>query len=557
MCNKDNKQERSADLSFFVRLPQGPLFIIFALFLPVNLIWDIFPQVHFKKLMPRDEILKKAEKFYKDFKPLQAPEKIMRPYFFYFDHRAGFYFQQNFGTAQTTKIYAAGKLPFFFWVIRFIEPDNPHEYRVYLGPNAQPIGFRWLPPEEYSIIESTREQAEKLALETLKKYEKIEDWDLLDFQSQKHPKRRDYKFTFKKKDAYKNASHRIYIHVSGNRILNFRYSMKVPEKYVKQFKRSNALADLLVQCSIFLDIILVFAAFYFFLKAHKEQDLEFKPALNLALLIYLVLIGAILNYMPNIIAFRYLPEKNFIVFYLAEFLFLATLAIIPAFATFLFTMAGLPLSSSLGESSKWESLLSLVRLDFNASVLHSFFLGTVMAIIMGGGETFFYFIAGKYFAVWIPIRNDLVNSLSTILPIFLPLSIGIAAGITEEIVFRSFGISFLRKIGLPAFLCYLFPAIAWAFAHSYEWVFPVYVRGIELVLGGLLFGYFYYRADLLSIIVAHYCYDVVAFGWPLFISQSYLDQVLGFLTIAVVIIPAFLGARKYFFPGKNAAIRDV
>ena len=42
---------------------------------------------------------------------------------------------------------------------------------------------------------------------------------------------------------------------------------------------------------------------------------------------------------------------------------------------------------------------------------------------------------------------------------------------------------------------FLIPAAIWAFGHSNYPVFPVYVRGIELTIGGLLFGVSSAEAD--------------------------------------------------------------
>src|SRR5262249_5677289 len=136
---------------------------------------------------------------------------------------------------------------------------------------------------------------------------------------------------------------------------------------------------------------------------------------------------------------------------------------------------------------------------FDVGVRASMGVGFLMGMALGGGEAIFYHFGQKYGSVVLPVGVLYVNTMGTAMPFMYPLSIGIGAAITEEATFRLFGVTYLRSLGLGTFPAMLFPAMAWAFAHSHEPIYPVWVRGSELVAGGLLICYFYLQADLLAV----------------------------------------------------------
>ena len=81
----------------------------------------------------------------------------------------------------------------------------------------------------------------------------------------------------------------------------------------------------------------------------------------------------------------------------------------------------------------------------------------------------------------------------------------------------------------------------WAFGHSNYPVFPVYIRGIELTIAGLIFGIAFLRLGLLTCIVAHFVIDAVQIGIPLLSSGNSGYVISGIIVMGIALVPALLG----------------
>lgn len=103
-----------------------------------------------------------------------------------------------------------------------------------------------------------------------------------------------------------------------------------------------------------------------------------------------------------------------------------------------------------------------------------------------------------------------------------------------------------------AFMAMFLAVFVWAIGHSNYPVFPVYFRGIELVLDGMLWGYFILRYNIATTITAHYLYNTLLDCISLILSLNviYLGYsfVLLLLPVVVAIIHKFYLSYKY----KNA-----
>ena len=164
--------------------------------------------------------------------------------------------------------------------------------------------------------------------------------------------------------------------------------------------------------------------------------------------------------------------------------------------------------------------------------------GYAFAFILLGGLVLFYLIGRNFFGIWLPAEGSYTNMLSLALPFLYPLVISTTAAVSEEFIFRLFAISFLKRYIRFTFLALLIPAMIWAFGHSSYAVFPVYVRGIELTIGGLAFGYMFIRYDLWTVVVAHYAIDALLIGLPLLSSDSLYFQVSGYVVLLLALLPA-------------------
>jgi membrane protease YdiL (CAAX protease family) len=101
------------------------------------------------------------------------------------------------------------------------------------------------------------------------------------------------------------------------------------------------------------------------------------------------------------------------------------------------------------------------------------------------------------------------------LPLWLVSLVCLRAGIVEELFYRGYAIERLRSLGLGRFAAALIPLLIFAVGH--------YTGGtanilIALVLGGILTGFYLWRCDLVSNIIAHTLVDFVANVLPRLLS---------------------------------------
>jgi hypothetical protein len=367
------------------------------------------------------------------------------------------------------------------------------------------------------------------------------------------PKRTDHRFVFARDlDVGKRAGadedeppaqERLSVSIQGRTAGGHRTWLKVPEAFDVEQSREDTYADAMFWLSITADVALVLGAVWALLAlGGKPREERFSPPLRAALIVMTVLVCTSANYAPITVASDYAPERPLAAFMLSNFLYLALLSAIPAMATYLMLAGGEALDAASGERSRTETFrLWLAGRWGDARVRDAMATGLLYACALGGGEAIFYHLGQSFGPVTLPVEARWVNTMATPFPFLYPLSIGVGAAITEECAFRLFAIGWLRRLGVPKVLALLLPAMAWAFAHSREAVYPVWVRGSELVLGGMLLGWFFLEADLLAVITAHYMYDVVVFGWALVDSADPVARVGSWLVIAVALVPGALG----------------
>jgi len=169
-----------------------------------------------------------------------------------------------------------------------------------------------------------------------------------------------------------------------------------------------------------------------------------------------------------------------------------------------------------GESLRKEVLPEARQSSFTHYLLSTFYsrrvagavlFGYLVFIIMLGMQAVMFYLGQKYLGVWKEWLR-LAQFSTAYVPYFSAFVVGISASLTEEVIFRLFGISWGRKYLRNTFLAILFTSIVWGFGHSGYAIFPVWFRGIEVSLMGILYGFIFIRYGIIPLIVAHYLFDV-------------------------------------------------
>ena len=84
------------------------------------------------------------------------------------------------------------------------------------------------------------------------------------------------------------------------------------------------------------------------------------------------------------------------------------------------------------------------------------------------------------------------------------------------------------------------------------------MRGIELTIGGVIFGFFFLRFNIMTCIVAHYVIDAIIIGLPLLKSGNTYYVVSGIIVCLLTAVPLVLGIPGVLRPSRdNDAGRSV
>jgi hypothetical protein len=143
--------------------------------------------------------------------------------------------------------------------------------------------------------------------------------------------------------------------------------------------------------------------------------------------------------------------------------------------------------------------------------------GYGIAILWLGFQSLFYFIGETFFHVW--EQNDTTSSpWNNVFPGIFPIAAWFA-GINEELTFRLFGYSLVKKYLKSTWLALILPAMVWALGHSLYPVYPVYTRFIELTIFGTWIGWCMLKWDIETVIFAHVAFDSILMSLALLSDQ--------------------------------------
>ena len=142
-------------------------------------------------------------------------------------------------------------------------------------------------------------------------------------------------------------------------------------------------------------------------------------------------------------------------------------------------------------------------------------LGYLVFLIMIGIQAAAFEIGYRHLGVWTE-RTWMTDLSSTYFPFLSAFILGFQASFVEEITFRIFAISWIKKLLKNTFLACFFASLIWGYGHSTYLVFPMWFRGIEVTCLGLFLSWVYMNYGIIPVLVAHYAFDVF---WS---SASYL-----------------------------------
>lgn len=468
------------------------------------------------------------------------------------DDSALVFLQRTIGLDSASR-WARERVPIWAWHVRWFRPGQKEEWRVAVGVEGRVEAFQHVLPEATPGADLSQDSAQALAERFLTGLGwKLADFDRVEASSQRRDKRTDHHFAWEQhgtripwagaadSQAGGYGAIRLAVDVQGDAIGGYQHFLKVPDAFGRELRGTMSVGALLAVAALVLTFVLVLIALGVSIARYRKDDIRWRPAFGLAVLVAVLMAGQALLMWPTA---RYgyptqIPWAAYVGSLIVGVVFAA--AVYGLWALFP-TAAG----ESLGRETFPESLRGFVdaargRLRAPGLAAASW-RGYAVGFAFLGYLTLFYLVARRYFGAWLPAEGPYSDIFNMDLPFLAPLAISLVAAITEETTYRLFGIALVKRYTGSTALALLIPAVIWAFGHSSYEVFPVYLRGIELTIGGVLFGLVFLRWGLLACIVAHFVVDAVQLGMPLLGSGNVTYVVSGVVVMGIALLPALLG----------------
>ncbi|MBX7258353.1 MAG: CPBP family intramembrane metalloprotease [Candidatus Hydrogenedentes bacterium] len=433
----------------------------------------------------------------------------------------------------------------WYWYVRFVVPEQEEELQVSLWPDGRICYFGHHIPEarEGATLSETEAQTRAEAfLGTLSHIDQGE-YEIIDHTQQTLPKRSQFSFTWQKRDFdLSGAKYRIYVTVSGDAVTNFSEGLYIAENTQRAAAQHTSRRQLLSTTAAWLSRAINFASIIALIWAIRARRARFRFALGLGVL--LAVSGVILwvNALPTF--WMSYPTIESVQTHVTGQIFGTvgqTIAVILS-SIFVFVPGDAATRRIFPDHAEFSRVFSRAFWK-SKSVLISVGVGLCLACIHAGFFNAFYLVA-QQFGAWCPLDAPYSDALEVAVPSLFPLQVGISAALKEEALFRYFAISLLLFLTKRRWLAVFVPAVIWGFCHSAYPQEPIYIRGIEVSIIGILYGIVFLRYGVLATIVAHYTYNALVGAVFLFESGNRYFQISGLVVVCLMVIPALPGVWR-------------
>ena len=432
------------------------------------------------------------------------------------DQMATVYLQRTWGIDRFNKeLSAHPELAPWMYSSRFFKPLQKEEFVVGIDANAEIIGFRRQIEEEQAGASLTKEQA-RVRLEEFVRDTLAIDLGLYEekeYRDTKRPNRVDHFFDYELKGSA--VGERISFTLQGDRVDGFRRHIFVPEEFVRTQEKTDSSGMLYYYIAFLAMVMLFIGAVVILIRRYKTGNAQFRAFSKITIVMAIVAVATMASD-TSTLWYHYpttTPSSTFLITAMIFAFFSILIMSIELFVTGVsgesLTREQFPAANDMQAGSAWPGRELMMKT----------YKGICAGLAILGYITLFYLISERFFEIWSPIAPNIAGMNDSILPFLVPIFFSLSAALTEEISFRFFGVSFLKRFVKHTWIAVLIPGIIWAFLHSTYAVYPMHIRGIELTIGALILTYFFLRHGIFVAIIAHFTINIILFSMPLLQSS--------------------------------------
>ncbi|WP_270164999.1 CPBP family intramembrane glutamic endopeptidase [Paenibacillus sp. SYP-B4298] len=326
-------------------------------------------------------------------------------------------------------------------------------------------------------------------------------------------------------------------------ILTYKPAFKVPAAYASLVSEQDKLAGAMSMWGYFIMTALLFILSIIYAVLYRQHT-SFRRGLIMTALFAIFYILINYNMADGILAsFGEDPEAEVNV--TMGLIVTSLLTMMLAASIYFALIAGDGLWRQMG----YKLWLRFSEEGFGQQVWRSMQQGYLLALMLLGVQTIILLVLQWLLGVW--SASDVTQSpYNMSMPWLFPV-VAWCAAISEEAVYRLFGIGLLRKWVKNMFIASLIPSIIWAFGHVTYPLYPSSTRLIELTIIGLLFSYILMRFGFMTAVFTHAIFNTIMMCIMLLFLGSAVNIIasLVYLALPVCIAWGLRALHRRLLPG--------
>ncbi len=441
---------------------------------------------------------------------------------FEIDETSKNYLERELGARQTGEL-AKNDVNLWYFTTRLFKPLQKEEFLTSYAPDGRLVSFSHQIEETQMRTSLEKKEAEKVGYSYLLKHCSLcsrtnfpDRWQFIQYTKTDRPNRIDHQFIYERKEYYlKDARQRVRVIIAGDTVIQFDEYLKVPQAWISSFNKEksyNTIAQLTAELvsTLFLTLPLVLI----FFKKYRDKKLSFKFPYYIALVMSAITLAAAANNFTQYY-FSYPTTQNYYVVFV--------LALVGLLITWFFTFITSEMTIATAESyyrqifpKKKNTFDTLKKTFYSPTTIQGIWIGACVGIIGFLYELTYYFL-GKQLGFWVPADVNYSDAFNSIVPWIYPLIIGLLPAVNEEVMYRLFAVSLFKKFfgskvnnqKVALIISVVLASMCWSFQHSAYPQMPFFVRGVELLVIGIVFSFLYLRFGILSSIAAHYSFNAL------------------------------------------------
>ncbi|WP_289354828.1 CPBP family intramembrane glutamic endopeptidase [Paenibacillus sp. S-12] len=181
--------------------------------------------------------------------------------------------------------------------------------------------------------------------------------------------------------------------------------------------------------------------------------------------------------------------------------------------------------------------------SFGSKLVQALWIGIAYSGVLLGLQTVIFFILESGFHAWSSTDASQSPINLRIAPLF-PLLAWVAA-ISEEGVYRLFGVGLLNRWLRNPWLAGILPTLIWAFGHVTYPIYPYYSRPVELLFIGMLFLFIMLKHGWWTAMFAHLMLDNCLMSLSFLLDGTMKGFIIGFVYLISPIAIVYILAKMH------------